>query len=276
MNRVGLRGASPEAAVAIAAGASVVPAALVALRDVAGEPAARRAAPFVALLPAALWVATSADALFAGVSAWGVTLLVLATGRRGGRGDLQAVGGGLLLAAAAFLSYGLVLLWMVPIVVALHRRTLRPIVVGVGAAAAVGLAFAGFGFRWTDGLAEAHRQYLHSAARARPQHYFWLGNLGALAITLGPAIVVALGWLRDRRAWLLVAAGLAMVALADASGLSKGEVERIWLPFVPWIAVAACALALDVERAGRWWPRALLAGQVATALVVQSVVRSPW
>jgi hypothetical protein len=35
---------------------------------------------------------------------------------------------------------------------------------------------------------------------------------------------------------------MACVVVADLSGFSKGEVERIWLPFVPWVAVAAAAL----------------------------------
>src|SRR6266508_302008 len=79
--RLRLGGPGVEAALVIGGGAAAVPAALVALREVAGERAARSAAPFVALAPIALWVATSPDALFAGVGAWGACLLVLATGR---------------------------------------------------------------------------------------------------------------------------------------------------------------------------------------------------
>src|ERR671934_194092 len=91
-------------------------AALVALREVSGKPAARRAAPFLALAPAAVWIATSADALFAGVGAWGVALIVLATRAPGAKGatptsrrsagmmldarGLSALGGGLLFGAA--------------------------------------------------------------------------------------------------------------------------------------------------------------------------------
>ena len=33
-----------------------------------------------------------------------------------------------------------------------------------------------------------------------------------------------------------------MVVLADLSGMSKAEVERIWLPFVPWLTALDCAL----------------------------------
>src|SRR5438093_4201474 len=127
--RLRLGGPGAEAALVIAGGAAAVPAVLVALREVAGERAARSAAPFVALAPIALWVATSADSLFAGVAAWGACLLVLATGRRGRRGDLLALGGGLLLGAGGLLSYGLVLIVFVPLAVAISRRRLRPLVI---------------------------------------------------------------------------------------------------------------------------------------------------
>ena len=46
---------------------------------------------------------------------------------------------------------------------------------------------------------------------------------------------------RDRRAWLVVGAALVAVALADLSGMSKAEVERIWLPFAPFVLAATRA-----------------------------------
>jgi len=39
----------------------------------------------------------------------------------------------------------------------------------------------------------------------------------------------------------LVFATLVAVLLADASGLSKAEIERIWLPFAVWLAAGAAA-----------------------------------
>ena len=48
---------------------------------------------------------------------------------------------------------------------------------------------------------------------------------------------------------LLVGATTVVVALADASGMSKAEVERIWLPFVPWLTLS---LVLLPERWRRW------------------------
>jgi methylthioxylose transferase len=270
LDRLGLGGPSPAAVLVIAGGSAAVPAALLALREMGGERMARAAWPFVAFAPAALWIATSADALSAGVAAWGVALVVLATGRRDRRGDVMAAAGGLLLGAAAFLSYGLVLIAAVPVAVAVHRRRLRPLLLAAGGAAIVAGAFAVSGFWWLDGLAATRVQYLKSAARARPQHYFWIGNLGAFALALGPATVVGVTKLRHRGVMALVAGGLLAVALADASGFSKGEVERIWLPFVPWFLVAGSSLA--GERATRAW----LALQLGIALAIQLIVRSPW
>lgn len=57
MNRMGFHGASWAAALMIAGGASAVAAVLVALRNLAGEGAARASAPFLAFAPAAVWVA---------------------------------------------------------------------------------------------------------------------------------------------------------------------------------------------------------------------------
>ncbi len=88
LDRVGLGGSGWAAALCIAAGAAAVPAVLVAVREVAGEEMARRATPFLVITPAAIWIATSADAFFMGVSAWAVTLVVLATGRHGRRSDV--------------------------------------------------------------------------------------------------------------------------------------------------------------------------------------------
>ena len=44
------------------------------------------------------------------------------------------------------------------------------------------------------------------------------------------------------RLWLLVGGGLLAALAADVSGLSSGEVERIWLPFTIWVLPAGAAL----------------------------------
>jgi methylthioxylose transferase len=266
MDGLGLRGAGWEAALVVVGGASVVPAAMVALKEVSGETRARTVAPFLAMAPAAVWVASSADALFAGVGAWAVALMVVSTGRSGRAAAALAFGGGVAFGAALFLSYGLALLVVPPLVVAIVRRRLLPLLfAGAGALVVVGL-FALAGFWWIDGLQATLGEYRASVARIRPYSYFLLGNLAAFGIAVGPATAVALARLRDRGTWILVAGGLAMVAVADVTGLSKGEVERIWLPFVPWVMMATSELP----------PRVWLALNAAFAVVVELALNTTW
>ncbi len=268
LDRVGVGGPRWAAVLVLAGGAAGVVGALTAAKEMVGEAMARRAAPFVALAPAAVFVATSPDAVFAGVAAWGVALLVLATGREGRRSDALALGGGALLSAALFLSYGAVLLLAVPAAVALARRRRRPLAIAGLTVAAIALVFAVAGFWWLDGLSAARAAYHRGLASRRPYGYFLVANLAVFAVLLSPATAAALTRLRHRRLWLLVGAALASVALADLSGLSKGEVERIWLLFVPWVVLACASLGPRV----RGW----LAVHVGTGLALQLLLRSPW
>ncbi|MDZ7732151.1 MAG: hypothetical protein U5R31_02765 [Acidimicrobiia bacterium] len=66
LDAVGLGGTGSAAVLCIGGGAAAGLAVLLAVRDVAGAAAARRAAPFVALAPAAIWIATTADAFSPG------------------------------------------------------------------------------------------------------------------------------------------------------------------------------------------------------------------
>jgi hypothetical protein len=58
-----------------------------------------------------------------------------------------------------------------------------------------------------------------------------------------------------------------MVAL-DVSGVTRGEVERIWIPYAVWVIAA--------NAVHRRPARALLLTQAATALAIEALVRSPW
>lgn len=262
LDQVGLGGAGWFAALCLGGWGVAVGAALVAHRAVAGEVAARKAAPVSALLPASIWAGTSADALFAGAVAAGIALSVVAavTGR-------HAVLAGTTLGAALLLTYGAVPLLLLPGAVVLHRRAWRAGAAIVAAALAVLSLAAVAGFSWPDGLAATRSEYWQGLASERPGWYLTLaGNPGALAVSLGPAVAAGLAGLRwSARRSLLPLAALAGVLAADLSQLSRGEVERIWLLFVPWVALAA-------PDARRGW----LVAQVAVAVVVQTVLRSPW
>jgi hypothetical protein len=276
IDAIGLAGAGWAAALCVAGGAAAAPAVLMALRDLSGERAARRAAPFLVLAPAALWIASSADAFYAGVGAWAIALLVLATGRKDDRGDLLAVGAGLLFGAALMCSYGLVLLGVIVLPVLVARRRIRPAAVAGAATLAVLAAFAVAGFDYLEGFEVAQRQVDESVQRTRPFSYFAFSNLAAFSVAIGPAALVALSRLRERTTWLVVGGALAAVALADLSALSKGEVERIWLPFAVWVVAACTALVPELAEGERRELRGWLALQCCVALVVQTFVRTGW
>jgi hypothetical protein len=272
LDRVGLGGSAWAAGLCIAGGAAAVPAVLVTVREVAGEAWARRAAPFVVLAPAAIWIASTADAFYAGISAWAVALVVLASGRRRPRSDVLAFTGGLLFGVTAFLSYGLVLLAATPLVVAWRRRRGRPLVLATAGVLAVAAGFLAAGFSWVEGLLATRDRYFAGVGSQRPYAEFLVNNAAAFAVVLGPALAVALARLRDPGLWLLVGGALLAVGIAMMSGMSKGEVERIWLPFAVWLLPAGAALAVGQRRAAGAW----LGMQAATAIVVVSVVRIPW
>ena len=120
----------------------------------------------------------------------------------------------------------------------------RVVTVAAAGAAVVFLAFAVAGFSWFEGLRLAHERYYAGVASRRPYDYFLVADVAAFALVVGPAAAVALARLRDRATWILVAAALGALALADVSGMSKAEVERIWLPFAPWVLLACAAFAV--------------------------------
>jgi hypothetical protein len=269
LDAVGLGGAGWFAAVILVGWGAAVGAALVAARTLAGEDAARRAAPALVLLPAAVWAGTSADALFAGAFAAGVAIAVASRSPNGAH-RTTALGGGAVLGAGMLLTYGGAAMLAIPLVVHLRHRRLAPAaLVVVGALGVLVATAAVTGFWWFDGLDATRAAYVAGVAGDRPSAYFALaGNPGALAFAVGPAVVV--GLVLAVRRWreaasLLPLVGLAVVVAVDASLLSKGEVERIWLPFVPWLALAAPG-----DR------RAWLAVQALLAVVLQAWLRSKW
>ena len=242
-----------------------------------GRAAARRAAPFLVLGPAAVFMAVSADAVFMAVAAWGLAALA----RRGDPADAAAalvgwsVVAGLLLGCCVMLSYGLVLLGPLALAVLAAARSWRPLPVAAGAARCVVLAFAAYGFAWWEAYPVVNDRYWDGLATDRPAAYWLWGDLAALLISAGPLLGAGLatlvsGWRRaDRVVVLLVAGAAAAVLVADLSRMSKAEVERIWLPFVPWLLLST---ALLPERWRRWG----LALQMATALVVETLLFTSW
>jgi hypothetical protein len=271
LRAIGLGGAGWAAALCIAAGAAAVVAVLLAVRDLAGEDAARAAAPFVMVAPVALWVASSADACFAFLAACAVAGMVRAL-TLPERAIGSALFGGVCLGLALLCSYGLVLILVIPGVVAIRLRRIPVLVPAAVAAGLVLLLAFAAGFDYFEGLRLTRQSYFDGVASERPYSYALLANLAAFGIATGPAIAVAITRVRGRLA-LLVGGALLAVALADLSGMSKLEVERIWLPFALWVLPAGAALAgVRSARMTRSW----LALQIGFALVVQTTVRTGW
>jgi methylthioxylose transferase len=269
LDRLGLGGGGPAGLFVMLVGASAPVAVAVAVRALGAEDVARRALPFGVLLPGAVWVGVSADGMFAGVLAWGVALLAVGAAGRGPRADLAALVAGVLLGWCLYLSYGLVLGGLLPLAVLAFTRNVRAGVLAAAGTLAVVGAFTASGFWWFTGFERVQVIYAASIAATRPYAYFVWANLAAVLFALGPAVVAA-----ARRAValpagvaLLAGAGLAAILLADVSGLSKAEVERIWLPFAVWLVVP-CAL---LPRARSW-----LAAQAVLALTVNHLLLTVW
>jgi hypothetical protein len=279
LDRIGLPGGAPAALLCVLVGSSAAVAVAVTLRALGAEATARAALPFGVLLPGAIWIGVSADGLFAGVLAWGVALLALGTARP--QLDILAAAasltGGLLLGATLFLSYGLVLAGLFPVAVTVTARRVAPLLVAGAGVAVVAAAFAAAGFWWLEGYRQLMIRYYQPGeyGLVRPYGYWVWADLACLSVVLGPAGAAGLRRVftpergRPRALVLLCAAAVLAVLVADLSGLSKAEVERIWLPFAVWLVAAAGLLP---ARQARWW----LAAQAVLALAVNHLLLTTW
>ncbi|THV33659.1 hypothetical protein [Glycomyces buryatensis] len=264
-DRIGLSGLCfDNTLILLAAGASVG-AALIIGREIAGERLARRAAPFLVIVPAAFWH-NNADIVFCVVLV-AMALLVLATGRTGPKAWALTVAGGLLAGAAALLTFSSALVALPFLVVAVLRRRWDVILGGGAVAAAIVLAPLAWGYWYLDGMAATRIRYYAGVASHRGYWYFLIGNPAILALAIGPAITAALVFLRNRAMWIVVGSALASIAIATFSGMYSGEVERIWQPFIPLILLAGCAL-----RSIRPW----LTVQLGVAVLLAAVLQTPW
>ena len=266
--------------VVIVVAATTPVAVLLTLRRLGAEQGARLAAPFLVMGPAAIWMAVSGDAMFGAFAAWGLCCLAFAATSPRMRGIAGwAIAAGLLLGYCVMLSYGLPLLGILAVAVLVIARTWKPLPWAFVAAVAVVLAFVAGGFVWWDAYPVLVERYWDGIATRRPITYWIWGNLAALAFSAGPlvgaAVAVAIRGAAPIRSVLsrpivilALAASLTILA-ADLSGMSKAEVERIWLPFVPWLLVGT---ALLPER----WRRPGFTIQVVFALIVQHLLFTGW
>ena len=166
------------------------------LRTLGAEQIVRRAAPFLAVGPAAIWMCVSGDALFAAVGAWGLAALAVAATRRStGPQVAWSVGAGLLLGYVVMMSYGLPLLGILCLAVLWLGGAWRPLPIAALAAVGVVLSFAAFGFFYWDALPELHDRYWEGVGGRRTPLYWMWGNLGAFVFSAGPMAGAAVAWL---------------------------------------------------------------------------------
>jgi hypothetical protein len=288
LDRIGLHGGAWAGLLCLLVGSSAAAAVVIAVRALADELTARRAAPFIALAPTAIWVAVSADGYFAGVAAWGLALLAVAVHRPVRFPALTAAGAGLLLGWGVFCNYGLMLMGLPALAVlasaqkspgrgrAQWRTILRAVGPAALAAIAVAVAFAVAGFSWFDGYNLVQQRYWQGIAKDRPFQYWSWANLACVVCAIGLGSVAGVArvfdWaaIRRRSGFHLVLLGvLAAIVCADLSMLSKAEVERIWLPFTIWLTAAA---ALMPVRSHRIW----LALNTIGAVALNTVILTNW
>ncbi|MFG2474928.1 hypothetical protein [Streptomyces fagopyri] len=333
LDRIGLSGGAWAGVWCVTVGATAAVAVLVTVRALAGEALARRAAPFLVLAPAAVWMGTSADGYFAAVAAWALALLALAV--TGHRPRTTGLASGLLLGLTAYLSYGLTLIAVIACAVLLlgsHSR-LRPLPYVLAGLTVVPVVFSLLGFNWWEAYRLLITRYYEGAGGTRPYGYWVWANPAATVLIVGPATVAGLrragaavgrlamavprrpgtpggenpapapapvgagtgtgtttphsadtrppapattprsGTVADpdagtalRLAVLVVAALLALL-VADLSGMSKAETERIWLPFAVWMLPATALLPR---------PRVWLIAQASLALLLNHLLLTGW
>lgn len=277
LDRIGLGGGAWAGTLCLVVGSSAAAAIVVTLRAVNDEATARRAAPFVAIAPTAVWVAVSADGYFAGVAAWAIATLALAVNRRA-RVPAAAVSG-LLLGWAIFLNYGLALMAFIAVAVltsARRRSAWTAAAVALAVALVVVALFAWAGFWWWDGYTAVQQRYWQGIARDRPFQYWGWANLASVICAIGFGGVAGVsrvfdaGAVRRRSGIHLIALGaLCAILCADLSMLSKAETERIWLPFTMWLTATPGLLP-------RRWHHWALAANIVGALVINHFIYTNW
>lgn len=289
LDRIGLSGGAWAALVCILVSGAAAVAVPVTISALGRRDLARAAIPFVALIPGAVWLGVSADALFTGVTATGIALLAIGARSltdhdvKWAAGAVACVAGGVLLGFGIFLSYGLVLMSSIALAVVWAMRSWRALVLAAAGALAVVGGFAVAGFWWLDGYHLVVDRYYQGIASDRNYAYWVWADLACLVLAVGPA--AAAGLRRavpqfgagvfgrpavDTLPVVTVVRGAALAVLAaTVSGLSKAEVERIWLPFAVWLVAGAAMLPASTRRG---W----LAAGAATALVVNHVLLTNW
>lgn len=272
MDRVGLGSVRAEVLLILACVALNAAMLTVLVGVLADRRAAVAVAPFVGIAPAAVFMTSNADVIFTTLVV-GTTLAAALAWRAGSplwrlaAAAVAGVGAGV----CVFFTYGAPLMLIAAAALVIRTRSATAIAAaGVGAASVVA-TFAAMGFWWFDGLEATRGFYAEGVASLRPFRFFVVANIAVALMCIGPAAVAGLATLRDRRLWWVVVPGAVGLLAADLSGLSKAEVERIWLPFFALLAPAVAGLCRTPRAT-----RVAMTAQLALGVILQSVLTTPW
>ncbi|MCS7252942.1 MAG: hypothetical protein RMK18_04760 [Armatimonadota bacterium] len=142
-----------------------------------------------------------------------------------------------------------------------------------------------FNFDWLSAFSVAMRAHSEQAASATRTYWKWaIVNLIEFGISLGPATVALLKicFLRsitrmNLMSFLPSLSSAAIILLLDVFGVVRGEVSRIWLPFMPMLIIG---VASGANFYSHWHlPFIILsASQAAIGILVRAMVDSvrPW
>jgi hypothetical protein len=128
----------------------------------------------------------------------------------------------------------------------------------------------------------ASRANYHDASRARPYLYWVIANVPAFLWVAGVAQTALLAY-QTRLRWRARTFGfetvfLGALMLSSLSGVFLGEVDHIWLFFIPPLAAVA-GMGLDAVlaegRAGTTL-RGVLVGSLAQATLIQVLLYTYW
>jgi hypothetical protein len=277
LNRLGLTDHLVLALVIVAAGVLTVPLVLVSVREVCGEPAGRAYAPVLILAPYAIWAAVSMDVFVALLGAAMVAAGVRASAgnRTGWRAGAWSLLAGTLLGIAALFSYAAP--WLGLSLVCLYFARRRPFLnLGAGLGTLIPIVVSdALGFAWLTGLTEARDDFISRVEPSRSALWWSAISVVALFLAAGPPLYASIRKLRNTPGWPFLVGAATAVLFSVLAGIARGGVEHAWLPFFPWLTVAAVA----PERQGGQPvpPPLLLVGVGAlSAVIIEAVLATPW
>jgi methylthioxylose transferase len=255
-------------------------------RELTDERGARLAALLFLCAPGALiYSATSMDAVFMTVVACGLAALV-----RFPRSGVWAIVAGALWALAFSFTFGSFVLGLFAaglcVVTVRERRSSIAVLAGRAVLIIAGLVLGLALLRFTEGanliadFRAASRAHYHDPSRARPYLFWVVANIPAFLWVAG-VVQSALFAFQTRHRWHARAFGfetvlVGVLAVSTVSGVFLGEVDHIWLFFIPPLVVVAGQGLETTLQERRGSLRMVLGGALVQTLLIQLLLYTYW